>query len=75
MMTGEISSLGRLLVVGGVLLAALGIVVLLAGKVPFLGRLPGDIVYHRGGTTFYFPLVTCLLLSLVLSLLLSLFRR
>jgi hypothetical protein len=49
--------------------------VLLAGKVPFLGRLPGDIVYHKGGTTFYFPLVTCLLLSLVLSLLLNLFRR
>jgi DUF2905 family protein len=57
------------------LLAALGVVVLLAGKVPFLGRLPGDVVYHKGGTTFYFPLVTCLVLSLILSLLLSLFRR
>jgi hypothetical protein len=72
---GDVSNLGRLLVVGGVLLVAVGVVVLLAGKVPFLGRLPGDIVYHKGGTTFYFPLVTCLLLSLVLSLLLNLFRR
>ena len=63
-----------LLLVGG-LLAVVGLVLLLAGKVPFLGRLPGDIVYHKGGTTFYFPLVTCLLLSLILSLLWNLFRR
>jgi cytochrome c biogenesis factor len=74
-MTDDVSNLGRLLVIGGVVLAAVGVVVLLAGKVPFLGRLPGDIVYHKGGTTFYFPLVTCLLLSLILSVLLSLFRR
>jgi cytochrome c biogenesis factor len=74
-MSEEVSNLGRLLVIGGVLLAAVGVVVLLAGKMPFLGRLPGDIVYHKGGTTFYFPLVTCLLLSLILSLLLNVFRR
>ena len=74
-MPEEVSNLGRLLVIGGVLLAAVGVIVLLAGKVPFLGRLPGDIVYHKGGTTLYFPLVTCLLLSLILSLLLSVFRR
>jgi len=70
-----LSSVGRLLVIGGVMVAAVGVIVLLAGKVPFLGRLPGDIVYRKGGTTFYFPLVTCLLLSLLLSLLLNLFRR
>jgi hypothetical protein len=69
------SDLGRLLIAAGVLLAALGVVLMLAGKVPLLGRLPGDIVYRKGGTTFYFPVVTCLLLSLVLSLVLSLFRR
>ena len=74
-MPEEVSNLGRLLVIGGVLLAAVGVIVLLAGKVPFLGRLPGDIVYHKGGTTFYFPLVSCLVLSVILSLLLSLFRR
>ena len=74
-MPEEVSNLGRLLVIGGVLLAAVGAVLLLAGKVTFLGRLPGDIVYHKGGTTFYFPLVTCLLLSLILSLLLNVFRR
>ena len=74
-MEEPLSSAGRLLVIGGLLLAAVGVIVLLAGKVPFLGRLPGDIVYRKSGTTFYFPLVTCLLLSLLLSLLLNLFRR
>ena len=72
---GASSDLGRLLVAAGVLLAAVGVVLILAGKVPFLGRLPGDIVYRKGGTTFYFPLVTCLLLSLLLSLVLNVFRR
>ena len=74
-MDGELSRLGRGLVVAGMMLAAVGVIVLLAGKVPLLGRLPGDIVYRKGGTTLYFPLVTCLLLSLILSLLLNLIRR
>jgi len=74
-MTGGTSDVGRLLLVVGGLLAAVGLVMLLAGRVPFLGRLPGDIVYRKGGTTVYVPLVTCLLLSLILSLLLNLFRR
>jgi hypothetical protein len=74
-MPGESYDLGRLLVVAGVLLAAFGLVMMMAGKVPFLGRLPGDIVYRRGGTTFYFPLVTCLLISLLMTLVMSLFRR
>jgi hypothetical protein len=69
------SDLGRMLLVVGGLLAAVGLIMLLAGRVPFLGRLPGDIVYRKGGTTVYIPLVTCLLLSLLLSLLLNLFRR
>ena len=74
-MTGDASDLGRMLLLVGGLLAAVGLIMLLAGKVPFLGRLPGDIVYHKGGTTIHFPLVTCLLLSLILSLLWNLFRR
>jgi hypothetical protein len=63
-----------LVLVGG-LLVAVGLVVMIAGKVPFLGRLPGDIVYRKGGTTFYFPIVTCLVLSLILTLVLRLLRR
>ena len=62
------------MLVGG-LLVAVGLVVMIAGKVPFLGRLPGDIVYRKGGTTFYFPIVTCLLLSLIVTLVLRLLRR
>jgi hypothetical protein len=59
----------------GVTLVLLGGVLLLAGKVPFLGRLPGDIVIERKNFTFYFPLATSILLSIVLTLILSLFGR
>ena len=72
---GGPSDLGRLLVIVGGLLAVLGVIILLAGKVPFLGRLPGDIFYRRGGFTFYFPIVTCLVLSLILTLVLKFLRR
>jgi hypothetical protein len=69
------SSMGRALVAAGVLLALVGLAVMFAGKIPGLGRLPGDIVVRRGSFTFYFPFVTCLLVSLLLTLLFSLFRR
>ncbi len=68
-------SLGRMLLLIGVTLVLLGGLVLLVGKVPFLGRLPGDIVIERKSFTFYFPLATSILLSIVLTLLLSLFGR
>jgi hypothetical protein len=66
----------RLLIVAGVLLVGLGLLALLAERlhVP-LGRLPGDIVWRGKNTTFYFPWVTCLLLSLLGTLLLWIFRR
>ncbi len=66
--------LGRLLIVTGVVLALVGLGLVFGGKLG-LGHLPGDIIIRRGSTTFYFPLVTMLLLSLVLSLVLGLFRR
>jgi uncharacterized protein HemY len=66
--------LGRLLIVfGGILLFA-GVVLTVAGKLG-LGKLPGDIVYRRGNFSFYFPLMTSILLSLILFLLLWLARR
>lgn len=71
--------LSRVLLIFGAVLAAAGAVLLLGARLPFrLGRLPGDIVYQGRHTTFYFPIVTCLLLSVgltVLFWLLSLFRR
>jgi len=68
-------SLGRLLILFGVVLAVVGGLLLVVGKVPFLGRLPGDIVIRRENWGFYFPLTTSIVISVVLSLLLSLFGR
>ena len=68
--------LGRMLVFIGGLLLVVGIVVILAGKANLpIGRLPGDIVYRGKNTTFYFPLVTSILLSVILSLVLYVVNR
>jgi hypothetical protein len=72
---GGFESLGRMLLLLGVILVLLGGLLLLVGKVPFLGRLPGDIVIERKNFTFYFPLATSILLSIVLTLLFSFFGR
>jgi Protein of unknown function (DUF2905) len=63
---------GKLLVVAGLLIALAGLLVLLG--VP-IGRLPGDISYRRGNTTFYFPIVTSIVASILLTLLLAFLRR
>jgi hypothetical protein len=63
---------GKLLVVVGLLIALVGVLVMLG--VP-IGRLPGDITYRRGQTTFYFPIVTSIIASVLLTLLLALLRR
>ena len=65
-------ALGKLLVVVGVVIVALGVVLMMG--LP-LGRLPGDIVYRRGGSTVYIPLATSILLSVVLTLVLMWLRR
>lgn len=67
--------LGKLLVFAGLALAGLGLLVLLAGRIPFLGRLPGDISFHRGNFTFYFPLATSIVLSIVLTVALNVIAR
>ncbi len=71
--------LGKFLLLAGAILIPVGALFYFGGKLPFrLGRLPGDIVYRGEHTTFYFPIVTCVLLSLGLSLLFWLighFRR
>ncbi len=69
------SDLGRLLIVVGVILVILGAVFLLAPKLPWLGRLPGDISFKRGNFSFYFPLGTCILISIILTLIMYLWRR
>ena len=66
---------GKTLIYLGILLVIVGVVFSLAGKLPWLGHLPGDITIQRERFTFYFPLATCILISLIVSLVLYFFRR
>ncbi len=66
---------GRLLILLGGMILLLGVILTVVGRIPFLGRLPGDISFSRGNVQFYFPLVTGLLISLVVTILLNLFFR
>jgi hypothetical protein len=68
--------LGRTLIILGAVLVLFGVLFTLGGRLPFrIGRLPGDIVYQGKNTTFFFPWVTCLLISVVLSIIFWLFGR
>ena len=67
--------LGKALILIGLLLAMAGALLWGFGKVPYLGRLPRDIYIRRGNASFYFPLATCIVLSVVASLVLALMRR
>jgi hypothetical protein len=71
--------LGKLLLLGGIVLVVIGGFFVFGGRLPFrLGRLPGDIVYEGKNGSFYFPIVTCIVLSITLTLILwviNLFRR
>ncbi len=67
--------IARVLIAVGLALAATGLIMLAAPRIPWLGRLPGDLRIGKGNVTVYFPIVTCLLLSVILSLLLNLLRR
>ena len=71
----DVAGIGRLLITFGIMVLLVGIVLVLVGKVPFLGRLPGDIVFRRDGFTFFIPIVTMIIVSLVLTVLLNLFFR
>ncbi|UCH11893.1 MAG: DUF2905 domain-containing protein [Candidatus Omnitrophota bacterium] len=67
--------LGKYLVIFGILLIALGIFLQFFDKIPFLGKLPGDIYIKRGNFNFYFPLTTCLLISAAITIVLYLLTR
>jgi len=66
---------GRILIYLGVLLVVVGVIVLLTGKIPWLGHMPGDFAIQRDHFTFYFPITTCIVISIVVSLVLYFFRR
>jgi membrane protein implicated in regulation of membrane protease activity len=67
--------IGKLLIIVGGFILVVGLALSLGLRIPYLGKLPGDISVDRGNLHFYFPIVTCLLLSLVLTVLLSAFFR
>ena len=67
--------LGKFAVVIGIVITLVGLVMWSGFAPRWLGRLPGDIRIERGNSAFYFPIVTCIILSIVLSLLMSIFRR
>ena len=71
----DLPSFGRALIVFGVLITGFGLVLLLTPKIPWLGRLPGDILIQRDRFSFYFPVASCLLASVILSLLLWMVGR
>jgi hypothetical protein len=75
---GDLSSIGKLLFVGGLMLAGVGLVLIIAPRVPGLsrlGHLPGDISFERGPVTIFIPLVSSLLISVLLTVILNLFLR
>jgi hypothetical protein len=70
-----LTDLGKTLILLAIVLGAVGAVLVVAGRIPWLGRLPGDFVVRRDHFTFVFPLASCLLVSALLSLLLYFLRR
>lgn len=70
------SEIGRLLLILGLIVAGVGLLLMFADKIPFLGRLPGDIIVKKKNFTFYFPLATMILLSILATVIVNLiFRR
>ncbi len=67
--------LAKALIVFGLILIILGTLLTLGGKISWLGRLPGDIYIHRKGFSFYFPITTCILISIVFTIILWLIGR
>ncbi len=68
-------AVGKMLIILGAIIILAGVLLLLANKIPFIGRLPGDILVKRENFTFYFPLTTSIIISVVLSLIFWIFRK
>jgi len=68
-------ALGKMLIVAGIIFIIMGLAFLFGDKIPFLGRLPGDISIQKERFSFYFPITTCIIISIVLSILFAIFRK
>lgn len=69
------TELGKILLIAGGVIVVIGLVLIFSDKIPFIGKLPGDILVKRKGFTFYFPLATSIILSIVLSLIFYFLRK
>lgn len=67
--------LGKMLILVGVFIILIGILLVVGEKIPWIGKLPGDIIIRKKNFTFYFPIVTSILISILLTLLFTLFRK
>jgi len=74
-MTESLQHIGKLLIISGIVIIAVGGLLLLSGKLPWIGKLPGDIIIQKKNFTFYFPLATSILLSLILTLIFWILRK
>lgn len=70
-----LGALGKLLILLGVLIIVIGLLPLIGERIPWLGKLPGDIIIRKEKFTFYFPITTSVLISIILSLLFMVFRK
>jgi len=70
-----LGALGKLLILLGVLIVVIGILLVVGGKIPWIGRLPGDLMIKKEKFTFYFPITTSILISIILTLLFWIFRK
>jgi hypothetical protein len=68
-------ALGKMFILLGVFIILIGLLLILGEKIPWVGRLPGDIIIRKKNFTFYFPIVTSILISILMTLLFALFRR
>ena len=71
----DFSGFGKILIIIGIAIAVLGLLVLRGGKIPWIGRLPGDIYYKGKNFTFYFPLATSIVISIILTIILMFINR
>jgi hypothetical protein len=69
------SDLGKVLIVLGAVIAGIGVLLMVGDKIPWIGKLPGDIIIRKEKFIVYFPIVTCIILSILLTMIFSLFRK
>jgi hypothetical protein len=74
-MLGQLGDMGRLLIIAGVFLVIFGVIFTFWSKIPFLGHLPGDFSFQKGNISFFFPLLTSLVISLILTIVLNVILR